>query len=290
MSDAAEEIVESAATPAEGEAGEKVIEEEEGAKPSEQTDKKEVGEKGGSPTEKPEGAEPLEKSNTQKRIDKISGEKARLAERNAYLEGEAAGRKSVETPKQAEGSELVKPNMEDFETNEDYVEALTDYKMDVKLTERDKVNAEKASQEKAETAQAKAQEGFNEQITKAREKHDDFDDVVMNNQNVAITADMLNVMQESSLGAEVAYHLGKNPEEALRIAKLSPTAQAMAIGRIEGILDAPIQNTIPPKRASTASEPVGKGIQGKGAVPAKDLSSMSMEDYARERLKKVSGG
>jgi len=282
-----EEVVEQEATPTEGEVGTEVIEDKEGAKPSEQTDE-ESGGKGESPTEKKEGAEPTEKSHTQKRIDKISGKNARLAEENAYLKGKIDAQKESQTPKEPE-TELVKPNRDDFDDYDDYTEALTDYKLDVRLDERDKANAVKASENEAKTAKDKAQESFNEQISKARGKHEDFDEVVMNNQDVAITDSMLNVMQESTLGAEVAYHLGKNPEEALRIAKLSPTAQAMAIGRIEGTLDAPVQNTITPKRVSTASEPVGKGIQGKGAAPSKKLSDLNMEEYARERLKKFGG-
>lgn len=284
MSDAAEEIVEPEATPAEGEAG--ITEEVEGAEPSKQTNDEE--EKDESPTEKKEGAEPSEKSNTQKRIDKISGEKARLAKENAYLKGKEAGRLETETPK-VEVSDPVKPVEGDYENYNDFIEALTDYKTDIKLAERDKVNTEKASQDKAEAVRVKAQESFGEQVTEARKKHDDFDAVVIDNQEVAITESMVVIMQESPLGAEVAYHLGKNPEEALRIANLSPTAQAMALGRIEGIIDAPIQTTTP-KLVSTASEPVGKGIQGKGAVPSKKLSDLSMEDYARERLKQQHGG
>jgi len=288
MSDTAEEVVEPEATPAEGEAG--TTEETTGAEPK-HTDEEEVGEKGESSTTDDTSGEPDDvakaKEGTppgyQKRIDKISGDKARLAEDNAYLRGKLDAQEAAVKPPKEEATGLVRPNIEDFDTQEDYSEALMDYKVEVRLEERDKVNAEKAKVTEAKTAKEKAQESFAEQISKARAKYNDFNEVVMNNNDIAITKSMIDVMQESTLGAEVAYHLGKNPDEALRIAKLTPTAQAMAIGRIEGILDAPEKQTTEPQRVTKASTPIGKGVQGKGGTLKKSYNQMSASEYAHAR-------
>ena len=63
---------------------------------------------------------------------------------------------------------------------------------------------------------------------------------------------MAETIRASDIGPEIAYHLGSNPKEAERIARLSPYLQAKEIGRIEAKLaDAP-----PVKKTSSAPAPI----------------------------------
>lgn len=69
----------------------------------------------------------------------------------------------------------------------------------------------------------------------------------------ATTDHMAAVIWESEIGPEIAYHLAKNPDEALRICNLTPLAQAREIGKIEAAL-APKPPAV--KKPSSAPEPI----------------------------------
>lgn len=139
--------------------------------------------------------------------------------------------------------------------------------------------AQRHRTEQAETAQATAQqlsvEAFNYRETMAREKFTDYD-AVTRNPNVAITEAMAEVIRDSDVGPDVAYHLGKNPQEAARIASLPTHLQAREIGRIEERLSAP-----KPGRKVPAA-PV-QPVSGIAAGGSKDPGSMSMAEYVAAR-------
>ena len=66
-------------------------------------------------------------------------------------------------------------------------------------------------------------------------------------------------IQASDIGPDVAYHLGKNPKEAARIAKMPPLLQAREIGKIEATLSAnPPQPTPKPSNAPPPITPISK--------------------------------
>jgi predicted methyltransferase len=90
-------------------------------------------------------------------------------------------------------------------------------------------------QQIASEAQARLVATFQLLITVARHKHPDFDAVV-NRQDVTLTPAMVQALIESGSGAELMYYLGKHPEEAVRIAGLSPVSSILEIGKIAGRL------------------------------------------------------
>lgn len=64
---------------------------------------------------------------------------------------------------------------------------------------------------------------------------DDFDEVVKSDY-LTITPDMAEVIKESDDGPALAYHLGKNPDVAAKIAQLPPIVAARELGKIEARL------------------------------------------------------
>lgn len=187
------------------------------------------------------------KTFTQEELDRIvSAEKAK-AERKARRE---FAQQAQERPVAVEV-----PKPEQFKTPDEYVEALADYKADRKI-----------AQQKATEQQTKVVSVFEERVDQAREKYSDFDAVAFS-ENVRITDAMAEVIQESEIGPEVAYHLGKNPDEARRIAGLPPLAQAREIGKIEASLSA----NPPAKKVTSAPEPI-KPVGSRAANPAVDPS------------------
>jgi hypothetical protein len=143
---------------------------------------------------------------------------------------------------------------------------------------------QRTRQEQAETATATAallaQEAFSYREAEARDKFADYD-AVTRNPNVAITTDMASLIRDSEHGPEMAYHLGKNPAEAARIAALPAIRQAAELGKLEVALSAP-----KPARKVPAA-PV-QPVSGIAAGGAKDPAAMSMSEYAAWR--KSGGG
>ncbi len=80
-------------------------------------------------------------------------------------------------------------------------------------------------------------------------------------------------------GPDIAYHLGRNPDEAWRIARLDPLSAAREIGRI-GAMTAPP----PGRRVTGAPDPVRP--VGGGEAPQRDPGAMSYAEYRRWRLRK----
>jgi hypothetical protein len=133
--------------------------------------------------------------------------------------------------------------------------------------------------EQAETAEAQARHAadalFQARAEDARERYPDFDQVALN-PSIPITPGMAEVIKDSDYGADLAYHLGKNPSEASRIAGLPVHRQAAELGRLEAKLSAPKPT---PK---TPPAPV-KPVTGVNAGGTKDPAKMTMSEYIKWR-------
>lgn len=139
--------------------------------------------------------------------------------------------------------------------------------------------SQKSRREQAEvasdTAARLAFETFNHRETLARDRFKDYD-AVTRSQEVMITPQMLEVITDSEHGPDIAYHLGKNPAEAARIAALPPVRLARELGRIEAQVSAP---RALPKQPPAPITPVS-GIAAGGT---KAPEAMSMNEYAAWR-------
>lgn len=88
----------------------------------------------------------------------------------------------------------------------------------------------------------------------------------------------------SEKGAEVAYFLTQNPNEASRLAGLHPYHQGIELARIESRLTA-----APQVRKTTAAPPPPPKMPGAPSVAAKDPADMNPAEYSawyRERQKR----
>lgn len=193
------------------------------------------------------GDKPKKKHWAHERIDELTRQR-REAERQAEYWKQRA-------------SQTVDPNSLDYEEG---------------IAER---TIQRTRQEQADTANATAvqlaAEAFSYRETEARERFADYD-AVTRNPNVPITESMAQVIRDSELGPDVAYHLGKNPAEAARIAGLSPIAQAKELGKLEVALSAP-----KPARKVPAA-PV-QPVSAIAAGGSKDPAQMSIAEYAAWR-------
>jgi hypothetical protein len=83
---------------------------------------------------------------------------------------------------------------------------------------------------------------------------------------------------ESDSGPQVAAYLNDNPGETMRLARMSPLAAAMEIGKLSARINSPSPAPLKP-RVSKAPEPITPG--GSGSIPPhKDPFEMTMAEHA----------
>ncbi len=226
------------------------------------------------PEEQPAEQE-ASKTFTQEELDAIVGK--RLAREQRKWEREQAQRLAELQSKQtaAPPSDLAP---EQFETYEDYAEALAERKAEELLRQRETKQQQQALLEQ-----------YHEREETARDKYDDFDQVAYN-PNLPVTEAMAQSIQASDIGPDVLYFLGSNPKEADRIARLSPILQAKEIGKIE----ASLSSNPPVRKTSTAPAPIApvtaraSGAAVLDTTDPRSIKSMSTSEWIEaERLRQI---
>lgn len=216
--------------------------------------------------EEVEAAKP--KKDFQSRIDEVTRAR-RDAEREAkYWRDVAMGKVQPEQNHvQAEGPKAPDPLAYDFgDQDPRYQSDLVDYKVEQRLASSglDKLD-EKVAQSLQRQAAERVWEAREDEV---RSEFADYDEKVHQPDPVTgrakwpCTQDMATAIRESDAGGRIAYHLASNPEEARRIAALSPHSQIRELGRIEaGFTSAPKTQA---KTATDAPKPATSQVRGAG--------------------------
>ncbi len=214
----------------------------------------------------------------QKRIDK-----AVRAQRQAERERDEALARTGSQPateKAQPAAATGKPDAAKFETYEAYVEALTDWKIESRDAAR--ANAESArSGNRAHDARVAA--------VKADPEYADYDEVVKEAATMRISQVMHAAIRESDAGPKLAYYLAQHQDEAARIAGLSPTAGAMAMGALAAQLStkAPVKTDAPVAAAKPPLPRPAKAVGGGAAPHVVDLDDpkLPFDTFKREMRK-----
>lgn len=230
--------------------------------PATEPEKKQEGEPEG---EVPEGV--------QKRIDKAV-RRQREAERRA--EAAEVELERLRTPEAKPVPVEGKPKVSDFTDYDEYVEALAEWKTEQKFA------AERSTEQQSRAAAARrtAAATFAERVKEAATKPEYADIGEVLDSDVTVSAAMHDVLLESEKGAELAYYLGKHPEESARISRLSPISAARELGKIEASLAKPPEPAKP--RASAAPAPM-KPVGGKSVSVNMSDPDMPYEEWERHR-------
>jgi hypothetical protein len=207
----------------------------------------------------------------QKKINNLTRKTYELERENADLK--ARLKKPASSP--GETKENKKPVPDDFENYEAYNEALLDWKLEDKLTRE----TQKQDEDKRLSQQKEIEQTFYNRLEKYSNEHEDFFELVIDNKDLKITPNMFQAVMDSEHAPEILHELGKNPDEAARIAKLSPVAVIREIGRIEAKF---IKPPDPPKKKLTDAPPPIEPIGGnkKGEKKPEDMGN---EEYRRWR-------
>jgi len=189
-----------------------------------------------------------------KRIDKVTRQKYEAIAESNRLKAEIEQLKAQFAPKQEA------PDISQFDTLDEYVEAVAEYKLN------QKTQATQSQQAQQTQAQAQAQDWV-AKVDKVRSVAPDFDEAFNNVANIEFAPMALEAVAQHPKGAEIAYMLGKNVSEAYRIAALSPAQQLIEIGVIAAKTNVP-----KPKAVSSAPAPV-KPVQGgsSNSAPPTDI-------------------
>lgn len=154
----------------------------------------------------------------------------------------------VPQPTPTTDSEPQKPVISNFTTVEEYDAAMTKW-ADEAVTAREAKKAQQTQAAREAQERAQLQNTFAEREDAAMEKYADYTQIA-HNPRLPITTKMAEVIQRSEQGPDIAYFLGKNPQEAARIAQLHPDLQAAELGRIG------VTASAPAKKPSSAPEPI----------------------------------
>ena len=215
------------------------------------------------PAETPEQIQEKKHKSAQRRIDALTREKHDALREAEYWKGKVSG---VETPPAREVQPFGKPTPESFTTVEEYVDALTDWKLQTRDAEVAEVNA----RTQREQTYNKTVSDFQPQLEKARVKYEDYDEVV--NQPI-FTPAVSTALLDSEYGAEIAYYLGTHLTEATRLNGLPPLRMLREMGKME----VRFASTTQPKHVSAAPSPI---TPVKGFSPVKkDVMKMSAQEY-----------
>ena len=232
-------------------------------------------------------------SRFQKRIDRKTKQAADAEKRaeKAEKRAEAAEKKLAESGK-ADNAKAEEPEPSDYDNYDDYLKALDDFngkEPEKKAEPKPKEEPKKVDEAKAEEVDDElldALEDAESSFETARERYVDFNEVI-GNKDANITRDMVIAMSDADNAGDIAYHLGKNEDEANRIAELSPLAQAKEIGKLEVKLakKPPAEKKV--TNAPNPIEPVGGGDATEKAE--KDMTFSELEAH-RNKQEVRSGG
>jgi hypothetical protein len=165
-----------------------------------------------------------------------------------------------------------RPEREKFASDEEYVDALTDWKIDQKLP--------KIREEFSQTQRISQQnQDWGNKIARAKTEYPDYEAVMEDAMDIPITPTVSEALQSSDFGADLAYYLAKNPQEAQRLNSLPPVTCAREIGRIESYLEYE-KSQAKEKTAVVSKAPVPiKPGRNSTAPVAKSLESMTPSEY-----------
>ena len=206
----------------------------------------------------------------QKRIDKEIYEKNELKRRIEALESQLNAPQTVKTlPNGAPDPEQYLAGRYD----PDYLEALTDFKVTQALDNQRK-------QSNVAKRDAVVQKLVNEAI----EAHPDFAEVTeeFTAHPLAQIKEFTDLVLDSDNPVELAYYLGKNPQELNKLAEMTLAQAARHMGRLEAQLNTKPSLDTAKKPVSNAPAPLTP-TKGASVTPIKDPEKMSMSEYEAYR-------
>lgn len=201
------------------------------------------------------------KKGFEKRISKVVSERDRARQELEYWKEQAlkqAQGQQVQTQPQV-GQYTGKPTREMFASEDEYFEALSDFKVEQRLKEREFYNQ-----------QVKLVESYNTRAQEFAKERPDYFEIIEDAQDLIIAPETAYIIQQSEIGPRIALHLAENPEEADKLNRLDATRRIYELGKLESKLTAQPKKQAEVKKISTAPAPLTP-VKGSAPQVSKDL-------------------
>lgn len=236
--------------------------------------------------DKPKEGEQKPKHSAQDRIRELAS-KRQEAEAKADAEKQRADLLEIKLKAlEAQAAPIeatARPQRASYANDDEYTDALADWKADQAIARREVQQAQARQQaEQAEVAQQ-----WDKRQQQAIAAIDDYAEVIGKSE-VIVPPYVHQALLESEKGPEIAYYLALNPDEAKRIAAMKPLAAIKRIASLETDLTEPAEEPAVKKvpdlpKKSKAPEPINpvRGASASNAGPAQ-----SFEEYKRRRQSK----
>ena len=195
---------------------------------------------------------------TQKRIDRQTAANRQLQEQLNELT------QRLEKSGSGHAEESNAPKQEDFDSYDDYIEAVTDYKAEQKAAakERELLEAQKAAKQQ-EIYEAK-QKQYESRVEAVKAEKPDYHekevvveeivDFAMKKDGVTDTIRMLtNAVLESENGARLVYELGNNPDKLEDMLAMNPYEAVRELVMLENLPKAVEKPKTPPQPIKPSS-------------------------------------
>lgn len=236
--------------------------------------------------EKPEGEQAAaEGGGFTKRINKLTAKNYALGNENQTLKEQNDELKkrldaieqkvaSKAAPEQAQPD--PKPVVGQYEKYEDYVDALTDWKIrEARKTLQADTAASIKQQQEQQTQQTEQErlrtvyDSYNRRVSETRGRIDDFDEVVGAATDVQIPEAAEHAILEADNGPDIVYYLAAHPDVAKQMSTMSPIKAAAFIGKLSAKLE--VNGT----QAATEEKPAKAKPVSAAPAPIKPVSSGS---------------
>lgn len=216
-----------------------------------------------------------------KRLDRMRRRESEARREADYWRQQAHINNQKQPEKETVKKDSSKPRSEDYDSNDDFIEALTDWKTKQAIDDYDK-NMSKKSNEKRQIEVAR---NWQSKVNEFKVNHPDFDEIMEDVSDISIADPIRDAILEA--GPEVLYELAKDPDEASRIASLSPYSAIREIGKIEARLSKKTKKTTTTKTTTTKAPPPMEPVKGGGSKGISNIydPNISQAEYEKLRIK-----
>lgn len=239
------------------------------------------------------GGDKQHKGGFQRRIDKLTKKSSELEQEAAYwreraLAGGAKPEPQTKTEtKPAETSAPAEPKPDDYETQAEYLRALTKFE----LAEQRRQADEERQKTEQKTQQETKVKTFKGREATFAEATPDYADVIQGAiaDELPMSPSLWEEAQDHEHGPALLYFLAKNPDEAARLSAMTPKQVAREVARLEARFVR--QTEAKETSAETTSQPVTKApkppshTSGSAKTAAKDPGDMEPSEYMAWRKK-----
>jgi hypothetical protein len=220
-----------------------------------------------------------------KKLDKITFHRREAEREVERLKAENEALKREKAAKPEDVGEKPKPS--NFESDGEYIKALTDWKVKKAIADQSAATAAKAQEDtrkREQEAKEEQHKTIQKALQEAAKRYDDFKDVVYS-EKLALTESMVEIMGRMPDIGDIAYFLGKNPDKALEIAQMPIIEATIAIKEISNDLKTK------QKKTTKAPEPINP-LSSTGSA-LKSIEEMPYPEYKKlmeKREKERRGG